>query len=766
MTPILRNFLLSASLAAPACIVQAAEFIVRDIRVEGLQRISAGTVFSYLPVQTGQRVRQEDFPDLIRTLFRTGFFTDVSLQRDGDVLVVNVVERPAIAEVKVTGNKDISTEDLEKSLKTVGLAEGRTFDRALLDKVEQELNRQYYARGKYAVKVDSQVRPLERNRVAITIDISEGIAARIKQINIVGAKAFDEDDLLDLFQSSTSNWTSLLSKDDQYSKQKLGGDLETLRSYYLDRGYLRFNIDSTQVTITPDKKDIYITINIAEGDRYTVKDVRLAGESPVPLDQLKPLVKLQPGQTFSRATLNESTKAITDRLGDDGYAFANVSAVPQIDDAGKTVSLALNVDAGRRVYVRRINFKGNIKTQDEVLRREMRQTEGSWFATRDVNRSKERLERLAFVQEVTVETPAVPGTPDQVDLNYSVTERPAGSLSFGIGYGQDAGVLLSASVSQQNFLGTGNALSFTFNNSQINTIYSFSYTNPYFTPDGVSAGIRASYRETDASEANLASYLTNEFETMATFGFPLNETDTVNLAIGISGIKLKTNGDNTPQGIYDYIDEHGERHVGPRFELSWARDTRNKAIFADRGSYNRLSIESMLGGDDSWYKLGYRHSTYLPLTDSLTLLGHFDFGYGEGFGNTDTLPFYENFYAGGLRTVRGYKTNTLGPRWDDPNPDLRDPKGGALRTAGGVEVLFPAPFLKDNKNLRFSTFFDIGNVYAEVNDFDAGELRYSAGLSMQWITPLGPLVMSVAQPLNKKDGDKTEPFQFTFGVPF
>lgn len=753
------SLLLTACLVAP--LAHAAEFVVKDIRVDGLQRISAGTVFNYLPVHAGQKVRQEDFPELIRALFRTGFFTDVSLERDGDVLVVNVVERPSIAEVKISGNKDIGTEDLQKSLKTVGLAEGRVFDRALLDKVEQELNRQYYARGKYAVRIDTQVRNLERNRVAINIDISEGIAARIKQINIVGAKSFKEGELLDLMQSSTGGWFSLLTKDDQYSKQKLAGDLEALRSFYMDAGYLRFNVDSTQVSITPDKKDIYITININEGERYTVRDVQLSGQTLVPMDQLKALLKLKAGDTFSRSALNESTKAISDRLGDDGFAFANVNAVPEIDDVKHTVAINLVVDPGRRVYVRRINFKGNVKTQDDVLRREMRQAEGSWFSTRDVNRSKERLERLTFVQDATIETPAVAGTTDQVDINYSITERPAGSLSLGVGYGQDAGVLLNASVSQQNFMGTGNQLAFQFNNSQVNTIYSLSFTNPYFTPDGVSAGFRGNYTETDATEANLANYLTNEFSLMATFGFPLNETDTINVGAGVSGVKIKTNGSETPQEIYDYIDQYGDKHVGPKLELSWARDTRNRAIFADSGSYNRVSFDLMAGSDDSWYKLGYRHSTYLPLTKSLTLLEHFEFGYGDGFGNTDTLPFYENFYAGGLRTVRGYKTNTLGPEWSNG-----DPKGGALKTAGGVEILFPAPFVKDAKSVRLSTFFDIGQVYSDVNDFDAGELRYSAGLSMQWLTPLGPLVLSVAQPINKKSGDKSEPFQFTFGVPF
>ncbi|TCO83717.1 Beta-barrel assembly machine subunit BamA [Plasticicumulans lactativorans] len=761
MNPLHKYLLLSACVAVPA-LVQAADFVVRDIRVEGLQRISAGTVFNYLPVSVGSTVRQEDFPELIRALFRTGFFTDVSLERDGNVLVVNVVERPAISEVTISGNKDISTEDLQKSLKAIGLSEGRVFDRALLDKVEQELNRQYFARGKYAVKIDTQVKNLDRNRVALNIDISEGLAARIKQINIVGNRAFDEDDLLALFQSSTTGWLSLLTKDDQYSRQKLGGDLEALRSFYQDQGYLKFAVESTQVSITPDKKDIYITVNITEGERYTIKSIALSGELLVPRPELEALITLKPGDEFSRSALNATTKAITDRIGDEGYAFANVNVVPQIDETTKQVAVNLIVDPGKRVYVRRINFKGNVKTQDDVLRREMRQTEGSWFSTRDVTRSKERLERLSFVQEATVETPAVPGSGDQVDVNFGITERPAGSLSFGIGYGQDAGVLLNASVTQNNFMGTGNQVSATFNNSQINTIYSFSFIDPYFTADGVSAGIRGAYRETDATEANLANYLTNEYSVLGTLGFPLNETDFINVNFGWSGIKIKTNGSETPIEIYDYIAQNGDKNEGPRVEVSWARDSRNRTVFADQGSYNRVGLESQLpGSDQPWYKLTYRNSTYFPLTKSLTLLGHFDLGYGDGMGSADGLPFYENFYAGGLRTVRGYKTNTLGPKWSND-----DPRGGALRTAGGIEVLFPVPFIKDPKNVRLSAFVDAGNVYEDYNSFDASELRYSAGLSVQWITPLGPLVMSLAQPLNKKDGDKSQPFQFTFGVPF
>lgn len=739
-----------------------ASFVIKDIRVEGLQRISAGTVFNYLPVSIGSTLTEKDYPEIIRALFKTGFFTDVTLEQDGNVLVVTVTERPSIAEIKITGNKDISTEDLKKALQGVGLSEGQVFDRSLLDKVEQELLRQYYSRGKYAVKIDTQVKPLERNRVAISLDISEGVAARIRQINIVGNQQFSDKQLLKQFQLSPTGWFSFLSRNDQYSKQKLAADIESLRSFYLNRGYLKFNVDSTQVSITPDKKYIYITINITEGDRYTVGDIRLAGELIVPESELRKLITLKPGETFSREAMTESTQKISDRLGEEGYAFANINTVPQLDEANKKVTLTFIVDPGRRVYVRRINFKGNIKTHDEVLRREMRQAEGAWFSTGAVNRSKTRLQRLRYIESVDVETPAVPGTTDQVDLNFTVTERPSGNFIFGVGYGQDAGLLLNASLNQSNFLGTGNQLSFAFNNSDVNTIYSIYYNNPYYTMDGISRGFNLFYRQRDAAEANTAEYVTDTYGAQINYGFPLNEFDVLRAGLGFEGIKLKVT-DSSPTEIFDFIDKNGDEYQNFKLESSWSSDSRNRVIFANRGSLNRIAAEMTIPGSDlEYYKLNYQHSSYFPLTQSLTFSLGGELGYGDGYGHSDSLPFFENYFAGGLSTVRGFKANTLGPRFSNG-----EPSGGSLKLIGSAQLILPVPFLPEQaSNLRVAAFFDAGNVFASPSDFDIGELRYSTGLSTMWLSPLGPLTLSVAAPLNAKDEDETQTFQFSFGVPF
>lgn len=745
----------------PPAQAQTDDFVVQDIRVEGLQRISAGTVFNYLPVGIGATVGSDDYAEIIRALFQTGFFTDINLERDNGVLVITVVERPAIAEINITGNQDIPTDALLEALKNIGLAEGEVFNRSLLEKLEQELLNQYFSRGKYAVQINTDVKPLPRNRVAISLDISEGVAARIRQINIVGNDDFDDEDLLDEFQLSGPGYLTFLTKGDQYSKQKLAADIEALRSFYLDRGYLKFDVTSTQVSITPDKKDIYITINITEGEPYTISAVRLAGDLVVPQTELEPLIATEPGATFSRKTLNDISQQIADRLGDEGYAFANVNTVPSIDEENKSVDLTFVVDPGRRVYVRRINFVGNEKTQDDVLRREMRQAEGGWFSTKDINRSKTRLERLRYLEQVTVETPPVPGTTDQVDVNVNVIERPSGNFIFGVGYGQNEGILLNTSVTQSNFLGTGNEVSFAFNNSQSDTIYSVSYTNPYFTPDGVSRGFRLAYQETDAEENNTADYTTNEYLGQVNFGFPLNEFDTLQLAFNVEGTDISTTS-NTPQEILDELEQNGDSYLDFKVETSFARDSRNRLIFPDTGALNRVSVEITTPGSDAeYYKIGYRHQSYIPLLNFLTLSLRANIGYGDGYGDTDGLPFFEKYYAGGLSTVRGFEANSLGPRYSDG-----DPRGGDLRLIGGAELIFPVPFLKDSQAFRLAAFVDAGNVFDSPGDFDAGELRYSTGIAARWLSPFGPLAISVAAPLNDEADDDTESVQFSFGVPF
>jgi outer membrane protein insertion porin family len=759
-TPTLAAVLLLLTGALPLS-AQASTFVVKDIRVEGLQRIAAGTVFSYLPIKVGDRVDESVTPEIVRSLYRTGFFKDVKLEREGDVLVISVDERPAISDIKIEGNKAIDTEQLKKGLKDIGLAEGRTFNKSVLDKIENELRRQYFSQGKYGVKIVSTVTPLERNRVAIEIDIVEGETATIKRINIVGNKAFDEDDLLDEFKQTTGGWLSWVTKDNQYSKQKLSADLETLRSFYLDRGYLNFRIESTQVNITPDKQDIYVTINIHEGDVYTVRDVKLAGDLVLPPEELFPAVRLDRGRPFSRKATVESTERITEKLSDLGYAFANVNPIPEVDEANKTVGLTFFVDPGKRVYVHRINFKGNAKTRDEVLRREFRQMESAWFSSSQVKRSRTRLQRLGFFEDVSIETPAVAGSPDQVDIDVSVKERSSGSIMAGVGYSQSQGVLFNASISQDNFLGTGKRVVLAFNNSQINTLYQLAYVNPYFTPEGISRGFSLRYRSTNYDELQtLSPYTTDVLAAGVNFGVPISEENRINFSFDIENLKLKLFEDNASDEIIDFVDTYGDEALTFRLGASWSSDTRDRAIFPTRGGIQKVYGELAIPGSDlTFYKIGYSHRRYFPITSDFTLGLNLDLGYGDGYGSTEELPFYENFYTGGITSVRGYKLYSLGPR--DSNDRAY---GGNIRTVGNVELFFPLPAKAYKDSVRLSTFFDAGNVF--LDEFDAGDIRYSVGLGATWMSPLGALSVSVAQPLNDKPGDDTEVFQFNFGQTF
>jgi outer membrane protein insertion porin family len=733
-------------------------FEVTDIRVEGLERISPGTVFNYLPIKVGDTVNSGDTVNAVKALFKTGFFSDVRIERDGSVLVVYVKERAAISSIKITGNKDLETDKLLEGLKDIGLAEGRVFDRSLLDKVEQELRRQYFSRGKYEVKIQTTITPLERNRVGILIEISEGDAARIKQINIVGNHRFTEKELRKGFTLDTPNWLSFITKNDQYSKQKLAADLETLRSFYLDRGYLNFSIISTQVSITPDKRDIYITINITEGEQYKIKEVTLSGKLVLKPEELFPLVKINPGDVFSRKRVTEAVDRISAKLGDQGYAFANVNTVPDVDKAKKEVSLAFVVDPGKRVYVRRVNLKGNVVTRDEVLRREMRQMEAGWFSAEKVDRSRGRLQKLGYFKDVNVETPAVPGTTDQVDVDYSVTETSSGSITAGVGYAQTSGILFNASVSQDNFLGSGNRVSFAFNNSNVTTIYNFYYTNPYYTINGVSRGFGLYYKKTNADQANISSYSTDTYGANVNYGIPINEFDTVRVSPEFQNLKLKETNDS-PNQVIDFIQQHGNDYNTVTLNSSWSHDTRNKVLLTDEGGLQSLSLAVAVPGSDlEYYKLNYEQRRYVPLTRNLTLSMHAQLGYGNGYGSYNNLPFFENYFAGGVRSVRGFEDNTLGPTDSNGNPI-----GGSVQVVGGTEVLFPAPFMEDSKSFRLGTFLDIGNVYSDLSSFDAGELRYSVGVSALWISPMGPLSISLGFPLNASGSDKVQNFQFTVG---
>ncbi|TCK18449.1 Beta-barrel assembly machine subunit BamA [Thiogranum longum] len=736
-------------------------FNVEDIRVEGLQRIAPGTVFNYLPVKVGDRFNTFESERAIRALFKSGYFRDISLERDGGILVVQVQERPAVASIKIQGNDDIETEPLLDSLEDIGLAEGRVFNRSLLEQVEQELERQYFSRGKYGVKIKTTVTPLERNRVGILIDVSEGVVARIKQINIVGNSVFDDETLLDQFEQRTPGWLTFYTKSDQYSRQKLAADLETLRSFYQDRGYIKFNVDSTQVSITPDKKDIYITINITEGEQYHVSDIKLSGDLVVPAEELFPEFRINAGDTFSRKKVTNTVTRLTDHLGNKGYAFANVNTIPEIDEETRQVSLTFFVDPGKRVYVRRINFAGNTKTRDQVMRQEMRQMEGGWFSSKKVERSRTRLQRLGYFSTVNVETPAVPGATDEVDVNYSIAEQPSGSISVGIGFSQTSGVLLNGSISQDNFMGTGRRVSASVNNSSVNRIFSFSYQNPYYTVDGVSRGFGAFYRETDASQANIANYSTDTYGANVTYGFPVNEYDTFNFDLKADSLKLRASDFSSAQ-ITDFIDNFGDEFKSLTLVGSFSHDTRNRRVFPSSGGVQRISVETKVPGSElEYYKLNLRAQQYVPLTRLFILSTKLQIGWGDGFGDFDNLPFFQNFFAGGTRSVRGYRDNSLGPL-DSSN----DPLGGSFRTVGNLEVVFPPPFMADSKSVRLSLFYDVGNVFSSTQDFSAEELRMSAGLSAVWLSPVGPLSVSIAQAFNDQSGDDTQFFQFNLGAGF
>ncbi|MCC7413041.1 MAG: outer membrane protein assembly factor BamA [Gammaproteobacteria bacterium] len=737
-------------------------FVVEDIRVEGLDRISPGTVFNYLPVKVGDSFDESRSGDAVRALFKTGFFKDISLAHEGNVLVVKVVEREAIGEINITGNKAIKSEELLKGLKDIGLSVGEVYEESTLDKVVQELRRQYYSQGKYGVRLEPDVKPLEGNRVAVNINISEGKAARIKAINIVGNKAYDDGELIDQFKLTTRNWLSFFTRSDQYSRQKLSGDLESLRSYYLDNGYINFNVDSTQVSITPDKTEVYITVNITEGERFTVSEVKLAGELIVPQEDLFEAVTTRKGMIFSRKSVTESSKAVTDRLGEDGYAFANVNAIPDIDEAAKTVAITYFVDPGNRTYVRRITFAGNAKTRDEVLRREMRQMEGSWISTTKVERSKVRLQRLGYFSEVNVETVPVPGTTDQVDVNFTVVERPSGNLLLGLGFSQSQGIIFNTSVAQDNFLGSGKRIEFAFNNSDINRQFVFGYTNPYYTLDGISRGFRVAYQETNASDANITRFDSKIISVGVNYGIPVTEYNFVNVAFDYERTELNADQFFVATIVRDFLNREGNEFDVLRLTAGFAYDTRNDAIFPTEGVLHRVRSEMAVPpGDLNYYKVDYDARWFVPLTRKWTFLLKGRVGWGDSYGKTDELPFFENLFAGGPRTVRGYKENTLGPE-----DEFGRAIGGNLLVVGNAEIILPLPFLAELKSVRVTGFIDAGNVYGTHEDFEADKIRMSTGISGVWMSPFGVLTASIAKPFRDQNGDETQPFQFTFGTSF
>jgi len=785
--------------AAALCAAFAAQsasafepFTVRDIRVEGIQRTDAGTVFSYLPVKVGETFTDEKATAALKALYATGFFKDVRIDVDNGVLVVIVDERPAIAKIDFTGMKEFEKDTLVKALRDIGLSETAIFDRSILDRAEQELKRQYLSRGKYGAQVAATVTPLERNRVNITFNIDEGDVATIKQIRVIGNKVFSERQLISEISLSTPGWFTWYTKTDQYSKQKLSGDLEALRSYYLNRGYLEFNVESTQVSISPDKKDIYITINISEGEKYTVSDVKIAGESLVTEEELKKLIFLKAGDTYSGERLTNSTKAIQDRLGALGYAFANANAQPELNRGAHTVAFTIFVDPGRRVYVRRINVTGNTKTRDEVVRREMRQPEGGWYDVDAIKLSKERLERLAYFKEVNLETPQVAGTNDQVDVNIAVTEKPTGTFNIGAGYGQGDGLILTTAVQQSNVFGSGQTVGLQVDTSKLNRTVALSGTDPYFTDNGVSRTFDLFYRTTDPSELSLGDFRLQTAGTGVTFGVPFTEYDTVFFGARFEHTHIDLAVDS-PQVYIDYVNTFGESTNAYIATVGWQRDSRDSGISPTRGRYQRANLESTLpAGQLRYYRASYQQTYYYPISSNWTLSLNGEVDIGHGYGGRP-LPVFKNYYAGGIGSIRGFETSSVGPR--DINGD---PIGGAKRFNGNVELLFPLPGTGKDKAFRGFVFGDFGGVYGEGTPISVNRrfkstettitstdvngvvttttapitrlvgsgFKYSIGFGINWLSPLGALKLSYGIPLRVQPEDKVQRLQFNIGNSF
>ena len=761
---------------------QAGAFVIKDIRVDGLRRVSTGTVFAALPVAVGDDASSADLAEAARALFGSGFFQDIRLGREGNTLVVEVVETPSIGKIEITGNKKIKKEDLLKGLKQSGLAEGEIFRQSTLEGVRLELERQYVAQGRYGATIDTRTKPLPNDRVAVSVAIKEGSESRIRGVNIVGCHAFACESLLKQFQLQPSGWWSWYSKSDRYSREKLSGDLERLRSWYLDRGYIHFNIDSTQVSITPDKTGVYVTVNIEEGKQYRVGDVRLDGELVVSRKELVPLVKIHKGQIFSRRLMAQTEEALTRRLGKEGYAFAAFSSIPKPQEDSDRVDITFFSKPGKRVYVRRINFAGNLKTADEVLRREIRQMEGGVSNLDQMEQSRTRLNRLGYLGQVEMETAPVPGSGDMIDVNYTVSEQPSGSVTASLGYSQAEGLLLGASLDQKNFLGTGNQVALELNSSNTRRQYSFSFLDPYHTIDGVSRGFSVYYGTTDLEDSEVSTYNVDSWGGSVTYGYPLSEISRLRFGLNLEDKALETGADPA-RPIADFMDREGNRFLDLTAHAGLTQSALDNGLLPTGGWSQSLSAEIATPVSDLlFYKLNYRGQYFHPLFRKLTLRLSSRLGYGGAYGKTPELPFFENFYGGGFGSVRGYRDNTLGPR-AARGSGVFDPVGGNLLVEGTAEVLFPLPFVENSSRLRTSVFFDAGNVFStQCAGQGVGQgmsplmqgcyspslahLRYSLGVGLTWITPLGPLTFSLAKALKVEAGDDPQIFQFSLGTPF
>ena len=764
-------------LATQAC---AETFRVTDIRLQGLQRVSAGTVFNLLPIDVGDQVDEADAGFYIRQLFQSGYFHDVEMSREGGVLIVTVQERPAIDSITIDGNKAIETEALLEGLADQGLSEGEIFRVATLERMDLELERQYVSQGRYNATIDTTVDELPRNRVSIKIDIVEGDSSKIRQINIVGNTLFEDADLLDELELKHPNWLSFFRNDDKYSREKLSGDIESLESFYHDQGYVDFVVTSAQVSITPGLDEVYITINVNEGGSFVVGDVSVIGEiGDEDPRLLESLILVQEGDMYSQALVTASEERITSALGNSGYAFASVSGVPETKDDG-TADVKFFVDTGRRTYVRRISVIGNQTTEDEVVRREMRQLEGGWASTALIDLSKVRLERLGFFSEVNVETPAVPGTEDQIDVNIAVKEQTSGSIQGTIAYAQYSGLILGLGYSETNLFGTGNSFGINLNWSKFQRTASINYFNPYYTIDGVSRGFSVYYRNTNYDEFNLVRYSSDSYGAGANYGIPIGETQRLRFGFNVDFTQLSGSA-YTASEILEYLESAGDEALNLKLTGSYSDVRLNRGLFPTRGYSQEVSFEVAVPGSDTlFYKLQYQGQKYFPLFGDFTLKLRSQLGYGDAYGDTDIFPFFENFFAGGYGSVRGFERYSLGPR-TSPRPGGAfgldpdgDPLGGNMLIEASAEIILPLPFIEDTMSFRPVLFFDTGNVFSThcastaVNclEFAWDELRASTGLAFTWLSPMGPMTFSIAKILREGPFDETESFQFELGRVF
>ncbi|MGB2102254.1 MAG: outer membrane protein assembly factor BamA [Porticoccaceae bacterium] len=776
---------LCLALFAHASTASAALFQVSDIRIEGLQRVSAGTVFSALPINVGDQVDQQSVREASRSIFATGFFADVAMAQENGVLVIVVTERPAITEINLDGNKAIQSEQLLDALTDNGLSEGQIFRQSILEGMAQELQRQYVSQGRYGAVVTTDVEELPRNRVAINIDIDEGIVAKIRHINIIGNKSFSEKELREDFELNETGFWSWLTSNDKYSREKLTGDIETLETWYLDRGYLAFEIKNTQVSVSPSKESVYITINIDEGETYKISEIELSGELKLPESEIRSMILMAKGMRFSQALMTTSSELITRRYGNEGYTFAKVEGYPELNKEDKTAKVTFVLMPGMRAYVRRIDFRGNTKTQDEVLRREMRQMEGSSANNSLIDLSKVRLERLGYFKQVEVETIPVPDVNDQIDVIYTVEEQPSGSVGASIGYAQGYGMVLGANLSENNFLGTGKKVTVAVNRSTYQDYLNLSFSDPYFTVDGVNVGYSVFARETDYDKINVSSFSTNSKGANVSWGYPVSEVERIGFGFGFENLEIRS-GNYSSREIRDFLEANGNNFDVFNLNLNWSKSTLNRGMFATRGASQRVALNLALPGSGlEYYKMTYKGQYLRGLTRSLTLKLRADLGLGESYGDTTQLPFFKNFYGGGFGSVRGFERNSLGPQ-DTPCAggdescttssiySRPDPIGGNVQIEFGAEIIFPMPFIKDTRSMQSAFFLDVGNIFntkcgeTQINCFkpDVGELRYSIGVGATWLSAMGPLTFSFAKPLNASDYDEIEMFQFSLGNQF